>query len=84
MVGAFLTLRDLGLEHFARVGIDGEGGGLVHFKTADVGLVHVGIDLHIGQVGNGKGWGLEAGGHGLAYVDIAGDNGAIDRERMVV
>ena len=41
-------LRDLALEGYIGIGIDGEADGVVTGDLADVRLVYLGFDLHMG------------------------------------
>jgi hypothetical protein len=87
-VGDDVLLRD-GLEpdlgHRARellggVGVDAEPDALARADAAHVGLVDVGVDLHLRQVGGDdeQRRRVHAGGDGLADVDIARDHDAVD------
>jgi hypothetical protein len=72
---------DLPPERLIGVGVDGEHHGLAHLHLPDVGLVDVGLHLHLGQVlGDGEQRGRrERGGDRLADVVLAGHHLAVDR-----
>ena len=55
--------------------------GLPRLDAADVGLVHLGVDLHLRQVLRDREdrRRLQRGGDGLADVDVARDDDAVDR-----
>ena len=64
-----------------RVGGDGERGLLPFPDLADVGLVHIHVQVHLGQVlrQREEHRGGEGGGHGLSGLDAAGQDDAVDR-----
>ena len=73
-------LGDRAPELLLGVGVDREARHLAGRDPADVGLVDVGLDLHLGQVlGDGEqGRRLERGGHGLADVVLARHHHPVD------
>ncbi len=79
--GAVAGLGDLRREGAVRVGGHGEGRLLPLPDLADVGLVHVHVEVHPGQVfGQAEEHrGCEGGGHGLPGLDAAGEDDAVDR-----
>ncbi len=74
-------LRHLAAERGAGEGGDGEGDVLAGLDAADIALVDAGPDLDAAQVlGDAEQLGrLEAGGDGLADIDAALDDDAVDR-----
>ena len=66
-----------------RVSIHGELDQLSHFDFSDIGLVHVRIDLHAGQIlGDAEeGRRLEARGHRLSDVHIPGNDDPVHRRK---
>src|SRR4051812_36468881 len=74
-------LGDLPPEGLVGVGVDGEVRRLAGLDLADVRLVDVSLDLHLGEVlGDGEqGGGRERGGDRLADVVLAGHHLTVDR-----
>ena len=70
-----------GLEGAIRVGGDAEGGFLAFPYFADIGLVHIHVQFHLGQVlGQGEEHrGGKGRGHGLSGLDAAGEDDTVDR-----
>ena len=62
------------------IGIDGEGDALAGLDLADVGLIHIGHHLHVGQIfGNGEEfWGGETGCDGLSLLHTLGQDHTVD------
>ena len=54
---------------------------LIDGDDTNICLGNVGVDLHFGEIVRDRenDWRLQAGGHRLADIDTAGDDGAINR-----
>ena len=78
--GRVAILHDLALKGPIGKGVNGEIHVLFDFDIADVGLGHVGVDLHPRQVVRDKEEHrrIHRRGHGLADIDVARDDDAID------
>ena len=81
LTGDLRIWRDLAREVAPREGVDREARRLADAQPADVGLVDRRLDLHVAQVlrDGEQHRRLQAGGHGLAGVDVAQDHRAVDR-----
>ena len=73
-------LGDFSRKIYSRIGVYGESGLLADTNGSHIGFVYVGVHLHFGQVLRDleDGRCLERGGHGLADVHVARDDGAVD------
>ena len=79
--GVQADLAHLAVKHLAGEGVHGERDGLAGMDVADVGLVDGHPDLHPRQVlgDQEQARRVQAGDHGLADVDAAVDDDALDR-----
>ena len=74
-------LHDGSFEGALREGIDGEDGLVAVRDAADVAFAHIGVDLHLGEVGGDekKRRGLKAGRHRLPHGHVARHHRAVHR-----
>ncbi len=72
---------DLSMKRTFGISVHRELGLLAHPDLSDIGLVHAGINLHLGQVlcDREKGRGLKRGRHGLAHIHVTGDDDPVHR-----
>ena len=74
-------MLDRSLKNIVRIGIYRKGNTLAIGNTTYIGLIHVGNNLHLRQVGcNGEeGRRFETGGYSLPFLDHLVDNHTVDR-----
>ena len=79
--GRLADLRHRSGENHAGIGVHGKVGRLANANRTDVGLIHVGVHLHLGQILRDQedGGRLKRCRHSLADIHVARDHRAVHR-----